>query len=151
MSRLLIKPSAPDAQGRVIHVTPENAGWTYVGFDLHRLEPGQSVSSETGAREVCLGGFDPSLCGRIIDILLRNRLLIGFSEISKPLLDHRRKLYFGKLLIELRLCALKLSVHLGDHDSRELVPGFDLASYVDRHGLQISGDPGVQQSVFPRL
>lgn len=54
MSRLLIKPTAPDAQGRVIHVTPENAGWNYVGFDLHRLEPGQCVSSETGAREVCL-------------------------------------------------------------------------------------------------
>ncbi len=54
MSRLLIKSTAPDAQGRVIHVTPENAGWSYVGFDLHRLEPGQCVSRETGAREVCL-------------------------------------------------------------------------------------------------
>lgn len=52
MSRLLVKPKEGD--GLVSHVTPENAGWTYVGFDLHRLKPGDSVSAETGGREVCL-------------------------------------------------------------------------------------------------
>jgi 5-deoxy-glucuronate isomerase len=52
MSKLLVKPQG-DA-GRVINVTPENAGWTYVGFDLHRLSPGERVAAETGTREVCL-------------------------------------------------------------------------------------------------
>lgn len=52
MPNLLIKPDG--VQGRVIHVTPESAGWTYVGFDLHRLRPGQTVSAGTGGREVCL-------------------------------------------------------------------------------------------------
>jgi 5-deoxy-glucuronate isomerase len=37
-----------------VHVTPESAGWTYVGFDLHRLAAGERVGAETGAREVCL-------------------------------------------------------------------------------------------------
>lgn len=54
MSKLLVKSSAPDAEGRVISVTPESAGWTYTGFDLYRLKPGQSVSKPTGEREVCL-------------------------------------------------------------------------------------------------
>ena len=42
MSKLLVKPKG--TSGRVSHVTPESAGWTYVGFDLHRLKPGESVS-----------------------------------------------------------------------------------------------------------
>ncbi len=52
MPNLLVKPKGD--HGRVTHVTPENAGWTYVGFDLHRLKAGESASGETGDREVCL-------------------------------------------------------------------------------------------------
>ncbi len=52
MSELHIKPSA--MHGRIHHVTPQRAGWTYVGFDVHRLRPGESVSGEGGDREVCL-------------------------------------------------------------------------------------------------
>jgi 5-deoxy-glucuronate isomerase len=52
MSKLLVKKQA--GQGRVAHVTPESAGWTYVGFDLHRLKAGDTVSDVTGGREVCL-------------------------------------------------------------------------------------------------
>ncbi|MET0748648.1 MAG: 5-deoxy-glucuronate isomerase, partial [Rhizobium sp.] len=52
MPNLKVRPSG--AHGRVIEVTPESAQWTYVGFDLHRLRPGESVSAETGDREVCL-------------------------------------------------------------------------------------------------
>jgi 5-deoxy-glucuronate isomerase len=52
MPKLLVKPSGE--HGCVTHVTPESAGWTYVGFELHRLKPGDSVSAETGDREACL-------------------------------------------------------------------------------------------------
>ena len=52
MSKLLVKPQG--RSGRVSHVTPETAGWTYVGFDLHRLQAGQTISGETGGNEVCL-------------------------------------------------------------------------------------------------
>lgn len=52
MADLLVKPKGD--QGRVTHVTPQNAGWTYVGFDLHRLKLGESLSAATGEREVCL-------------------------------------------------------------------------------------------------
>ena len=52
MSELHIRPSAK--HGRIHHVTPQRAGWTYVGFDVHRLRPGESVSGEGGDREVCL-------------------------------------------------------------------------------------------------
>jgi 5-deoxy-glucuronate isomerase len=38
----------------VLTVTPESAGWTYVGFEVIRLAPGQTVRRDTGEREVCL-------------------------------------------------------------------------------------------------
>jgi 5-deoxy-glucuronate isomerase len=52
MSKLLVKPQG--ISGLVSRVTPESAGWTYVGFELHRLKPHESVSAQTHDREVCL-------------------------------------------------------------------------------------------------
>jgi 5-deoxy-glucuronate isomerase len=52
MPDLLVKPTG--SIGCVSKVTPESAGWTYVGFELHKLKPGESASADTGDREVCL-------------------------------------------------------------------------------------------------
>ncbi len=52
MPNLLVKPQG--TSGLVHDITPESAGWTYVGFALHRLAAGETTSGETGAREVCL-------------------------------------------------------------------------------------------------
>jgi 5-deoxy-glucuronate isomerase len=52
MSKLLVKPKAGD--GMVAKITPESAGWGYVGFELHRLKPGQTASANSGSQEVCL-------------------------------------------------------------------------------------------------
>lgn len=40
--------------GLVHHVTPERAGWTHVGFDLHRLPPGAVATGSSEDRETCL-------------------------------------------------------------------------------------------------
>jgi 5-deoxy-glucuronate isomerase len=52
VSKLLIRPSA--SHGKIVDVTPQGAGWTYVGFALHRLRAGEMVRAETGGRENCL-------------------------------------------------------------------------------------------------
>ncbi|WP_425093388.1 5-deoxy-glucuronate isomerase [Tropicimonas sp. S265A] len=49
-----LKRSPTGTQGHVHAITPEVAGWEYVGFDLHRMQPGETVSSSTGTREVIL-------------------------------------------------------------------------------------------------
>ena len=54
MANLLVKPRDRDSDGRVLAVTPESAGWTHVGFEVFRLAPGETLSRETGDREVCL-------------------------------------------------------------------------------------------------
>ncbi|MEP3035371.1 MAG: 5-deoxy-glucuronate isomerase, partial [Pseudoruegeria sp.] len=52
MAELLVKPNG-DA-GKVHDITPESAGWKYVGFSLHRLKAGENVQEATGDREVIL-------------------------------------------------------------------------------------------------
>jgi 5-deoxy-glucuronate isomerase len=50
-SHLLRRPAATHP----IHdITPENASWTYVGFALHRLAPGEAIGGPTNNREACI-------------------------------------------------------------------------------------------------
>lgn len=49
---LLHKPFG--AHGKVHDITPQSAGWRYVGFALHKLRAGDSVAEATGDREVIL-------------------------------------------------------------------------------------------------
>ncbi|MDG3442804.1 5-deoxy-glucuronate isomerase [Nitrospirillum amazonense] len=53
-SPLLVRSQAPGGDGRVLEVTPESAGWTHVGFRLHRLAPGQTLDGAESGRETCL-------------------------------------------------------------------------------------------------
>lgn len=52
MPDLLKKPFG--THGKVHQITPESAGWRYVGFDLHRLCNGESITDVTGSDEVIL-------------------------------------------------------------------------------------------------
>jgi 5-deoxy-glucuronate isomerase len=52
MSKLHVKPRAE--RGKITSITPQSAGWKHVGFDVHKLNPGESASANTGEREVCL-------------------------------------------------------------------------------------------------
>ncbi|NSY40423.1 5-deoxy-glucuronate isomerase [Leisingera sp. ANG59] len=52
MSNLLKRPFG--SHGKVHQITPESAGWRYVGFDLWRLRAGETVGEATGNREVIL-------------------------------------------------------------------------------------------------
>lgn len=54
MSNLLVRPHPPRPDGSVLEVTPESAGWKYVGFEAMRLEAGRTVERETAERELCL-------------------------------------------------------------------------------------------------
>lgn len=52
MADLLCKPFG--THGEVHRITPESAGWRYVGFSLHRLRQGETAAEATGTREVIL-------------------------------------------------------------------------------------------------
>jgi 5-deoxy-glucuronate isomerase len=52
MSKLIVKPTG--TSGKVHDITPDSAGWGYVGFGLYRLAPGETVAEPTGETEVIL-------------------------------------------------------------------------------------------------
>jgi 5-deoxy-glucuronate isomerase len=51
---LRVRPGPPDDKGRVLNVTPEKAGWHHVGFQVVKLEPGDSFADGEAGREACL-------------------------------------------------------------------------------------------------
>ncbi|MFF2089906.1 5-deoxy-glucuronate isomerase [Paenibacillus sp. NPDC058174] len=55
MSKLIVSPQQQAAgTDPVLSITPESAGWEYVGFEVYQLNPGDKLSRETGGNEVCL-------------------------------------------------------------------------------------------------
>ncbi|CAN5277863.1 5-deoxy-glucuronate isomerase [soil metagenome] len=54
MPNLKVRPHAPDADGGVLEVTPQSAGWEHVGFKVVRLTSGQTYSGGEAGREACL-------------------------------------------------------------------------------------------------
>jgi 5-deoxy-glucuronate isomerase len=54
MSKLLARSALPDPDGRVLSVTPESAGWRYVGFEVYRLVAGARLVRRAPGRETCV-------------------------------------------------------------------------------------------------
>ncbi|HWU12658.1 MAG TPA: 5-deoxy-glucuronate isomerase, partial [Caulobacter sp.] len=54
MSKLLVRPHAPDASGSVLEITPESAGWTHVGFRVVKLAAGETFEGADPGRETCV-------------------------------------------------------------------------------------------------
>ncbi len=52
MAKLKVRPRT--GEGQVINVTPQSAGWTYVGFDVWKLKAGAVAKGGEASREVCL-------------------------------------------------------------------------------------------------
>ena len=67
MSRLLVRPAG--TVGKVHDITPQDAGWSYVGFELYRLTPGETVAEPTGDTEVIL-------------VLVEGNARVGAAETS---------------------------------------------------------------------
>ncbi|MFD0717444.1 5-deoxy-glucuronate isomerase [Paenibacillus sp. GCM10027626] len=53
-SKLIVSPTAPNDEGSVLDITPESAGWQYVGFEVVWLAEGEKLNRSTGEREACL-------------------------------------------------------------------------------------------------
>lgn len=54
MSKLVSRYKTPETDGQFQHITPQNAGWSYVGFDAYQLREGDSINLASGDRELCL-------------------------------------------------------------------------------------------------
>jgi 5-deoxy-glucuronate isomerase len=54
MSGLLVHASPRGDDGSILAVTPESAGWEYVGFEVLSLDDGAVAVRDTGDRELCV-------------------------------------------------------------------------------------------------
>jgi 5-deoxy-glucuronate isomerase len=54
VSKLRVPSSPPDEDGCVIRVTPDSAGWSYVGFEVYRLAAGARLARAYEDRESCV-------------------------------------------------------------------------------------------------
>ncbi|MTH98813.1 5-deoxy-glucuronate isomerase [Roseibium sp. RKSG952] len=81
MANLLVKPKGKS--GKVHDITPESAGWGYVGFGLYHLKAGETASEETGDREVIL-------------VLVEGKAEIGAAEQNFGELGERMSVFERK-------------------------------------------------------
>lgn len=51
---MIIKSASPQGGGRVLQVTPESAGWTYVGLTIEQIAPGERWSITAELDEICI-------------------------------------------------------------------------------------------------
>lgn len=54
MSKLLVKPTVSTNDEKIIDVSPADAGWDYVGFQVYQMKKGSTISEKTVDNEVCL-------------------------------------------------------------------------------------------------
>ncbi len=78
-SPLLRRASAPNAQGRVHHITPKSARWTYVGFEVFYLKKGEKLAKSSGNKEICA----VLLSGKAIASVLHKGKKHSFGEIGE--------------------------------------------------------------------
>lgn len=83
MSYLHRKPQQPDASGRIQHITPDNAGWRYVGFEVVLLKAGTSQIFASGAGQ--------ELCA----VLLSGRVNVSSPTLQADNIGERMSVFAG--------------------------------------------------------
>lgn len=82
MTTLRVRPHAPASDGTVLEVTPQSAGWQYVGFRMARLADGQRHEGFDDGRETCL-----VLVSGTADIAARDAQFEGIGGRGSPFDD----------------------------------------------------------------
>lgn len=67
----------------IVRVTPQEAGWTYIGFQAERLARGESTETQTGARELCV-------------VVLTGKVTITVDGTEYPNLGERSSVFEDK-------------------------------------------------------
>ncbi len=79
MTDLLVHPSSPGADGTVLSISPESAGWEYVGFEVLALAGGVTAERSCGERELCV-----VVVGGTVDVASEHGEWTGLGGRSDP-------------------------------------------------------------------
>jgi len=78
-SQLLIKPNLSSPSGQVQKITPENADWRYVGFEVFDLAAGQELRRDSEATELCF-----VVLSGVVDIDVADQHFHGIGARRSP-------------------------------------------------------------------
>lgn len=107
MSKLIVPSKVPDERGNVLAITPQSAGWSYVGFQVYKMSPGQSLKQETGSNEVCV---------------------VVLSGIASIFTKYKRFEHIGRRMsVFEKTPPFSVYVPAGDHIQIEAVTGLEIA------------------------
>jgi 5-deoxy-glucuronate isomerase len=124
MTDLRVKTGRPTTDGCVLSVTPESAGWTYVGFAVHKLGAGEAFEKPATEVEACL-------------VILSGKASVTVSGQTYPVLGERENVFSGppaamyipmghaysvraETSLEIAVCTAPGG---GDHEPRIIPPG----------------------------
>ncbi|QHM73415.1 5-deoxy-glucuronate isomerase [Mixta intestinalis] len=76
---LLAKRQQPAANGQIQHITPESAGWRFVGFEVYLLQKGQTLTLDSADKELCL-----VLVSGLASVKTRHAAFPGIGKRQSP-------------------------------------------------------------------
>ncbi|VTR59620.1 5-deoxy-glucuronate isomerase [Actinobacillus pleuropneumoniae] len=124
MPNFIVPATTPDRDGCVLSITPQTAGWEYVGFQVFRLSEGQTLIRATGDQEAALvllsGRADVKAEGESWDNIGKR---MSVFEKTPPYTVYvpSQQQYEVKALTEMEL-AVCLAPGQGNHRARLIEP-----------------------------
>src|SRR5579863_3777872 len=100
-SKLLV-PARQSSDGVRHEITPQSAGWTYVGFESREIGAGKHSALNTGTNEVCV-------------VVLSGRVRVTTGEFDSGMIGERADVFSG----------LPWSVYLPPHHDATIVAESD--------------------------
>ena len=124
MAKLLIKPSHIQGIGPKQKISPESAGWKYVGFETYHLKKGDILKRPTGSQEICVtllsGHADISSNNETWkDLGKRKSIFERIPPFAAYLPNDDHLTITAKTDIEI---AISLAPGLGNHRARLILP-----------------------------
>ncbi len=124
MAKLLIKPSNEEGVIPKQQITPESAGWKYVGFETYHLKKGDTLKRPTGNQEVCvtlLSGHADISCQNEAwnDLGKRKDIFERIPPFAAYLPNEDHLTVIAKTDIEI---AISLAPGHGNHKARLILP-----------------------------
>jgi len=83
MSKLLVKAHQPDSSGRTLCITPQSAGWKYIGFETFTLNAHQKLDLSEQDKEMCL-------------VILSGKIALIADDKNFGIVGDRESLFDGK-------------------------------------------------------
>jgi 5-deoxy-glucuronate isomerase len=134
VERIVSSRKQPDGEGKLVGITPAQAGWNYVGFEVYSLRKGQTWTRKTEEMEACvvlLSGLADAATSRLVLDNIGGRMSIfeGTPPYSVYVPSYDTVTMTARTDLEFAVC---LAPGRGDYPTRLIAPeevGVEIRGY----------------------